>query len=78
MNLLFNIVSFIHNELNKQNSNKINKKQIISQWKKYWKKLDDNNFKYIYNESGGGHTWDNWRIYLSDYAPHLFKYFLCF
>ncbi|HKK43771.1 MAG TPA: alpha/beta hydrolase-fold protein [Bacteroidales bacterium] len=37
------------------------------------KKLDDNNFKYVYNETGGGHTWANWRTYLSDFAPRLFK-----
>lgn len=37
------------------------------------KKLDDNNFKYLYNETGGGHTWANWRTYLSDFAPRLFK-----
>ncbi|MGZ5254947.1 MAG: alpha/beta hydrolase [Flavitalea sp.] len=37
------------------------------------KKLDQNNFKYIYNESTGGHTWSNWRIYLSELAPQLFK-----
>ena len=23
--------------------------------------------------SPGGHTWANWRIYLNDFAPHLFK-----
>ncbi len=37
------------------------------------KKLDDNNFKYIYNETGGGHTWANWRDYLADYTPRLFQ-----
>ncbi len=37
------------------------------------KKLDDNNFKYVYNETGGGHTWANWRAYLSDFTPRLFK-----
>jgi len=37
------------------------------------KKLDDNNFKYVYNETGGGHTWANWRAYLSDFVPRLFK-----
>ena len=37
------------------------------------KKLDEHNFKYIYNETGGGHTWANWRLYLSDFAPMLFK-----
>ena len=37
------------------------------------KKLDEHHFKYIYNETGGGHTWANWRLYLSDFAPMLFK-----
>ncbi len=37
------------------------------------KKLDENNFEYIYNETGGGHTWANWRVYLADYAPRLFN-----
>ncbi|WP_297094517.1 esterase [uncultured Draconibacterium sp.] len=37
------------------------------------KKLDEHNFEYVYNETGGGHTWANWRTYLSDYAPRLFK-----
>jgi enterochelin esterase-like enzyme len=23
--------------------------------------------------SSGGHTWANWRIYLNEYAPMLFK-----
>jgi len=36
-------------------------------------KLDEHNFKYVYNETPGGHTWSNWRIYLSDFAPRLFK-----
>jgi enterochelin esterase family protein len=35
--------------------------------------LDKNNFKYTYRESTGGHTWANWRIYLSELAPLLFK-----
>jgi enterochelin esterase family protein len=26
-----------------------------------------------YHESGGGHTWMNWRDYLDDFAPHLFR-----
>jgi len=36
-------------------------------------KLDEHDFDYIYNESGGGHTWANWRDYLADFAPRLFK-----
>jgi enterochelin esterase-like enzyme len=35
--------------------------------------LDKIGFKYIYRESTGGHTWANWRIYLSEYAQMLFK-----
>jgi enterochelin esterase family protein len=35
--------------------------------------LDKHNFKYVYRESTGGHTWANWRIYLSEFAPLLFK-----
>lgn len=35
--------------------------------------LDDNKFHYEYLETEGGHTWTNWRIYLSELAPKLFK-----
>jgi enterochelin esterase family protein len=35
--------------------------------------LDKNNVKYIYRESEGGHNWYNWRIYLSEFYPMLFK-----
>lgn len=27
----------------------------------------------VYHESGGGHTWVNWRHYLADFAPRLFR-----
>ncbi|NDV95919.1 esterase [Dysgonomonas sp. 521] len=37
------------------------------------KKMDEIGFKYTYRESGGGHTWDNWRIYLTEFAPQLFN-----
>jgi len=37
------------------------------------KKLDEHNFKYMYNETKGGHTWANWRDYLTDFAPRLFR-----
>lgn len=36
------------------------------------KKLDKNKFKYIYIETEGGHTWDNWRKYLVDFLPRIF------
>jgi enterochelin esterase family protein len=35
--------------------------------------LDKIGMKYVYRESTGGHTWANWRIYLSEFAPMLFK-----
>ncbi len=35
--------------------------------------LDSHQFRYVYRESTGGHTWANWRIYLSEFAPMLFK-----
>lgn len=37
------------------------------------KKLDDNGYKYVYRESDEGHIWKNWRIYLSEFVPMLFK-----
>lgn len=35
--------------------------------------LDRNSYPYIYRESGGGHEWRNWRVYLSEFAPLLFR-----
>jgi enterochelin esterase family protein len=35
-------------------------------------KLDSLGMKYIYRESEGGHTWRNWRMYLSEFVPLLF------
>ena len=39
----------------------------------YRKKLDNIGMSYTYRESGGGHTWTNWRMYLTEFAPMLFK-----
>jgi enterochelin esterase family protein len=36
-------------------------------------KLDKLGMKYTYRESDGGHTWTNWRVYLSEFVPLLFK-----
>lgn len=36
-------------------------------------KLDQMNFQYQYFESAGGHTWSNWRTYLNNFVPLLFK-----
>ena len=35
--------------------------------------LDKYGIKYIFHPSEGGHTWINWRRYLEDFAPRLFK-----
>lgn len=47
----------------------------------FTKKLNDNlrqkiakeGYPFVYNESSGGHTWTNWRRYLTDYLPRLFN-----
>src|SRR5579863_3360199 len=35
--------------------------------------LTKQNVKHIWNPSGGGHSWPNWQVYLSKYAPLLFR-----
>ena len=37
------------------------------------KYMDSISFPYTYRESGEGHIWRNWRIYLSEFVPMLFK-----
>jgi len=39
----------------------------------YRKKLDGIGMEYTYRESEGGHTWSNWRLYLSEFLPLLFQ-----
>jgi enterochelin esterase-like enzyme len=39
----------------------------------YREKLDAMGMPYTYRESEGGHIWKNWRVYLSEFAPLLFK-----
>jgi enterochelin esterase family protein len=34
--------------------------------------LERAGIRHTYNETGGGHTWINWRRYLNDFAPRLF------
>lgn len=33
---------------------------------------DELGFKYTYRESEGGHSWNNWRLYLAEFAQLLF------
>ena len=35
--------------------------------------LKNHGFSPVYKESGGGHTWSNWRDYLNEFAPQLFR-----
>lgn len=37
------------------------------------KLYDEIGFKYTYRENEGNHDWNAWRLYLSEYAPLLFK-----
>ncbi len=39
----------------------------------YRQKLDSLGYKYQYMETEGGHIWRNWRIYLTEFTPLLFK-----
>ena len=39
----------------------------------YRKLLDEKGYPYEYFENEDGHIWRNWRIYLSEFAPRLFK-----
>lgn len=67
--------------LKKQNSNGyklywigIGKADFLYKYnEEYRAKLDKMGMKYVYRESEGGHTWTNWRTYLSEFAPLLFK-----
>lgn len=36
-------------------------------------KLDEAGYPYEYMETDGGHIWRNWRIYLTEFLPKLFK-----
>lgn len=35
--------------------------------------LDKHGYPYIYRESDGEHKWDNWRLYLSEFAQMIFR-----
>ena len=39
----------------------------------YCKKLADSKYPHIYYETDEGHIWKNWRIYLTEFVPKLFK-----
>lgn len=37
------------------------------------KMLQGHQFKVVYRETDGAHTWDKWREYLNEFAPQLFR-----
>lgn len=49
-----------------------NKDFLFERSNEYRKLLDGLEFKYQYHETKGGHTWSNWRDYLSEFVPLLF------
>ena len=40
---------------------------------KFRSQLDAEGYPYIYYENDGGHIWRNWRIYLTEFVPKLFR-----
>ncbi len=40
---------------------------------KYRELLDEKGYKYEYRETGDGHIWRNWRIYIAEFVQKLFK-----
>jgi enterochelin esterase family protein len=39
--------------------------------KRFYRRLEKKQTTRVYMETTGGHTWRNWRIYLSDFLRHL-------
>lgn len=46
---------------------------ILPQTKATLAVFDRSGIKYTYKESEGGHIWPNWRAYLTEFAPQLFR-----
>ena len=46
---------------------------LYNENKDYRKLLDSKGYPYNYTESKDGHIWKNWRRYLSDFLPRIFK-----
>ncbi len=45
-------------------------KKLNDEWRL---KLYSEGYQFVYNETDGGHTWENWRKYLVDFLPKLFR-----
>jgi enterochelin esterase-like enzyme len=46
---------------------------ILPQTKATLALLDQHKVRYTYKETEGGHTWPNWRAYLQEFTPMLFR-----
>ncbi|MBD3581677.1 esterase [Flavobacterium selenitireducens] len=46
---------------------------LFRQSNEFRAKLDAIGLKYTYKETEGGHSWSNWRDYLTEFAPKLFR-----
>ena len=46
---------------------------LIQSNRDFMKKLDEKGYPYTWMETDGGHIWRNWRIYLTEFVPLLFK-----
>jgi enterochelin esterase family protein len=46
---------------------------LIQSNQDFVKKLNDNDYPHEYLENEGGHIWRNWRIYLTEFVPKIFK-----
>ena len=40
---------------------------------KFRKRLSKQGATYLYNETAGAHSWENWRKYLLDFLPRIFS-----
>ena len=47
--------------------------RVIANTKSTVEMLEKHGFKPVFIESPGGHTWLNWRNYMNDFVPQLFK-----
>ena len=46
---------------------------LIQSNNEFRQKLNAAGYPYKYMETDGGHIWKNWRIYLSEFVPLIFK-----
>lgn len=75
------VYSDVDNKLKKQFASSpklyyiaVGKDDFVKKLNDDWRlKLLQNNYPFHYNETDGGHTWENWRKYLVDFLPNLFR-----